>query len=455
MNLINIFTREYSVQYTEVSIRSLGYEVKKYIPKLVLSQAYIPERDNNQGCYADKNEWKIFLGSLNKKYSDKNRLSNFLLEFHKYGDGYVDTAKKTYDNNLGVIDNDGLKKYYIEYQKKLIIYTVFLWVGFLLNNIYSDKIKTLLEKKGAGNLVGSILTPTKLSGILKLQDKLVKIKKNGNLEGKELSKLLKKYAWMSCLDVHNDPWTEKDLIDFYNNLKSPEQASNFTDLIEKIKLDEEELKLIRLARELVYVKDMRDEYRRQGVYYSIPLFTEIAKRLGVSRKELAYFTQNEIIKALKNDKPLNKKISVDRQNGFLIYWNDKKIYITSKSQEIAEFVKKNTYKQDGTTKSLKGTVASAGLANGKVRIISGIKDLNKVKKGDIMVAITTHPDYVPAMHRANAIITDEGGLTSHAAIVSRELKIPCIVGTKMATRILKDGDIVEVDANVGLILLMK
>lgn len=69
----------------------------------------------------------------------------------------------------------------------------------------------------------------------------------------------------------------------------------------------------------------------------------------------------------------------------------------------------------------------------------------------ILVAVTTHPDYVPAMRKAVAIITDEGGITSHAAIVSREFCIPCIVGTKMATKILNDGDLVEVDANNGVV----
>jgi phosphoenolpyruvate synthase/pyruvate phosphate dikinase len=67
-------------------------------------------------------------------------------------------------------------------------------------------------------------------------------------------------------------------------------------------------------------------------------------------------------------------------------------------------------------------------------------------QGNILVCPMTLPDYVPAMKKARAIITNEGGITCHAAIISRELKIPCIVGTKIATQVLKDGDRVEVDA---------
>ena len=79
----------------------------------------------------------------------------------------------------------------------------------------------------------------------------------------------------------------------------------------------------------------------------------------------------------------------------------------------------------------------------------------KMKKGDIMVSIATDPDVVPAMKMAAAIVTEQGGITSHAAIVSRELGIPCIIGTKIATEVLKDGDMVEVNVNHGWVRKLK
>ena len=78
-----------------------------------------------------------------------------------------------------------------------------------------------------------------------------------------------------------------------------------------------------------------------------------------------------------------------------------------------------------------------------------------MKDNEILVSPMTVPDYLPAMKKAKAIITDEGGITCHAAIVSRELGIPCIVGTKIATQVLKDGDRVEVDANKGIVKILK
>lgn len=98
---------------------------------------------------------------------------------------------------------------------------------------------------------------------------------------------------------------------------------------------------------------------------------------------------------------------------------------------------------------LEGLPASPGIASGPVCIIKDLNELYKVKKGDVLVTEMTTPDFVPAMKRAIAIVTDQGGSTCHAAIVSRELGIPCIVGTTHATQTLKDGQVITVDANHG------
>ena len=100
---------------------------------------------------------------------------------------------------------------------------------------------------------------------------------------------------------------------------------------------------------------------------------------------------------------------------------------------------------------LKGLGASPGVAGGPVRIVSEDMNLEVVKKGDVMVTSMTSPDMVPAMTRAAAIVTDEGGMTCHAAIVARELGIPCIVGASHATELLKDGEKITVDGSMGVV----
>jgi pyruvate,water dikinase len=100
---------------------------------------------------------------------------------------------------------------------------------------------------------------------------------------------------------------------------------------------------------------------------------------------------------------------------------------------------------------LTGSAASPGIIAGKIRFLKSPKQIHQLKKGEILLTVMTTPDYVPAMRRSAGIITDQGGQTSHAAIVSRELGVPCIVGTKTATKTFKTGQEVTFDGSTGKI----
>lgn len=104
---------------------------------------------------------------------------------------------------------------------------------------------------------------------------------------------------------------------------------------------------------------------------------------------------------------------------------------------------------------LKGMVAYKGRATGTVRRVMGVEQVPLVQEGEIIVASMTLPEFLPAMKKAAAFVTDEGGITCHAAIVARELQKPCIIGTKVATNVLQDGDTVEVDAEAGVVKKIK
>ena len=124
-------------------------------------------------------------------------------------------------------------------------------------------------------------------------------------------------------------------------------------------------------------------------------------------------------------------------------------------QEVPEAFKKLDVRE------FSGRVVSQGHAQGRVSVInvadlqSLAKDIKKFKKGDILVTQMTQPNMVILCEQAAAIVTDEGGITSHAAVIAREFKIPCIVGTEIATKVLKDGDLVEVDAEKGVVRKIK
>jgi len=102
-------------------------------------------------------------------------------------------------------------------------------------------------------------------------------------------------------------------------------------------------------------------------------------------------------------------------------------------------------------KQLKGIAASYGTVQGKVRIILSPKNNDRIKEGEILVTKYTNPLFTPAIIRASAIVTDSGGKTCHGAIIARELGIPCVVGSEKATKVLKDGLMVIVDGEQGVV----
>lgn len=110
---------------------------------------------------------------------------------------------------------------------------------------------------------------------------------------------------------------------------------------------------------------------------------------------------------------------------------------------------------DTNTSVIHGTVGNRGKARGKVSIILNVDDFHKMAPGNVLVTTMTTPDYVILMQQAAAIVTDIGGMLCHAAIMSRELGKPCIIGTKVATQVLRDGDEIEVDADKGIVRVLK
>ncbi len=188
---------------------------------------------------------------------------------------------------------------------------------------------------------------------------------------------------------------------------------------------------------------------------------------GLFRNEMGDNEKQQIPKAEQEKQKLNekeikelarlgKKLEEHYQKPQDIEWAIQRgeIFIvqTRAVTTFKEHTEERSVIQEETGKILlKGETASAGIATGPVKIVRRMEELNKVQKGDILVTRMTTPDQVPAMQRAAAIVTDEGGLTCHAAIVSREMGTPCIVGTEHATDVLKDGELVTVHATRGIV----
>lgn len=241
----------------------------------------------------------------------------------------------------------------------------------------------------------------------------------------------------------------KEIMDFPKKTKERIQA-----IIKKYRISSEITKIAKGLRYSIWWQDFRKKYIFMAIETIETFANEISRRKKINKKDLYQYLPEEMLKLIKHNIH-TPNISL-RRSGFLEYYTEQqgvqRLVGDDANKIIEPFL---LQKVDNNIKELKGLVVSSGKVTGKVSIVLSPKNVEKIKKGDILVAPMTSPDFIVAMKKAAAIVTDEGGMTSHAAIVSRELKIPCVVGTKIATKVLKDGMNVEVDATKGIVRILR
>lgn len=282
-----------------------------------------------------------------------------------------------------------------------------------------------------------------------------------------------KHAWVYYVYL-GPAYTEKDFFEFIKDylhkevsptekleqVKSRKQevASLREKYIEDLKPNEFERMILKLVSKLVWAKPRRKDYQSKSYYHLEKLLREIARRLSISVSQARSIPIDLLVTSLeKGEVDLSIINSIykfhvclpDENSGVLVFSNEEA------NDFLSRYVKSEKSEDIKDIKEIKGVVAYKGKAKGKVKVINSPADMGKMQEGDILVSLATTPSIVPAMKKAGAIITDEGGLTCHASIVSRELGITCVVGTKFASKILKDGDMVEVDAITGIVRILK
>lgn len=217
----------------------------------------------------------------------------------------------------------------------------------------------------------------------------------------------------------------------------------------QLQFEEKWRELFSIYAQFMITKWYRRYAQIESLYYADRLISEMADRLNVSNHEVRCMLFEEMEAALLRGE-IDRDLLRERTKFCTLYVEKgfAQVLVGDAARKLAQSAEQ---KIDKGVRELKGQCASLGYAKGRVRIILEPKDMAKMQKGDILVAIATNPDVVPAMKKAAAIVTEQGGVTCHAAIVSRELGIPCVIGTKIATKVLKDGDEVEVDAAKGIV----
>jgi phosphohistidine swiveling domain-containing protein len=271
-------------------------------------------------------------------------------------------------------------------------------------------------------------------------------------------KLLRKHA-LKNFYVDNS-WentkvlTEKDFLKKMDEVEDPEEEikgltqdweQEHENLRKKHGISNNLMNVLYYFRHLFIIRDKRKQHTLLSNHYYDALFYRLAQLISLRFEDMGVITVDEVSKKF-SPKTIRDKIN-ERKSLLIEIYPDKKILAGSKALKIYNALQKSY----GLVENLKGKSAARGKTTGIVRVIMGEAHFSKFNEGEIIVAPMTRPEYVPLMRKAVAVITDEGGITCHAAIVSRELGIPCIVGTQKATSKLRDGMLVEVDADKGII----
>jgi phosphohistidine swiveling domain-containing protein len=417
----------------------------------------------------------------------KDLLSSSFHEFYeKRGlpvlHGFKEYCKRIAETNLEKKSLSELRALHEEYTLKADEFTNVLWIIFLTDDFFTEelgkRLKKHVEKNGLKQdwkqLQETIVSPEEKTAVFQQTIDLLEAAKRvrAGSERDEASELARKYAFFPVLNLDEEPlgreYFQKELdkvlnnpeIDLQNeinriNERFEQSGKNYLKARELLKNDEQLLILAEACHKISFHRDYRNDVRRESAFHARKLYQEIAKRLQVGFSELLFMNREEISESLEKGRiavaqsglESRRKCcalaSIDGETCFIL---DQKT-----AEELFELIEPRL-----RIREFKGIAASPGRVEGRAKIILNIqKDAPKLKTGDVLVTSMTNLDFLPLLAKAAAVITDEGGLLCHASIVSRELKKPCITGTRIATKVLKDGDWVEVHANHGLVKVIK
>ena len=448
-NFQKLLSRKHATLTDDILIHAWNDE--KRFSSLTGIQEYVKNLEIIDGDFYFDLNW---MEEITRKYSDKDLkiFRTFIKEGYSHGER-LKSFVRGLNNRINIQDAFWES---VELLKNLL---VFLPETHPLAKAIEMHVADILKTKGVGEgkLMKTLLevsAPEKLNGssleikeLKEIQEKASKDKKF-NLD-KALKEHTDKYAYLGYREPFSQGYNKEFFRKRLEKLKSEESVPKK----HKLSFNKSEREYIDLLREFVYFRNYRTEKLYEALYYLEQVWRKLSVKYGLGEKDIGYYLLEEIGKLLNESKKVKDSKISERILGYaMLLHNDQIELITG---EALRDKKDSLNKVDSTIKEIKGSAAYRGKASGNVRIVLKASEQNKVSEGDILVTTMTTPDFLPAMQKAIAFVTDEGGVTCHAAIIAREMKKPCIIGTKIATQVLKDGDLVEVDTNKGIVRKIK
>lgn len=436
----------------------------------------------NQYFYMDEyNKTQKYI--LDKVIGDIDWAFKYYYRTEKAVENYFEIARQVEKTDLSKVSDKELAEFWDKMYKakelshsRSVVITWFLDSGEqpytqYIMNLIKRRLKSSGSKVKLSNALAILTTPTSKSiSNTEREEVLIFAIKNrrriGKLTSKEFEPIAKKYGWLEHSYIDDPKSPEEYLVDIQKyilgqqdpgaELKAllQEREKNQKDqqkLSKELGFSQAELRILDYARRLVAHKNYRKEGQYFGSFMNQKIYREIARRFKLDIKILHLCLPWEIKPAVLKGKFKVEEINKRYDFSILHFYDRGRKYKLYTGEEGRRFRESLQFEKENISSTLKGMSAYPGKVTGTVKIVNSKADISKVEEGDVLVAHVTYPVYLPAMARAAAFVTDEGGLTSHAAIMAREFKKPSVVGTKTATKSFRDGDKVLVDANKGVV----
>lgn len=394
----------------------------------------------------------------------------FEIEANKVFGFFLDYCKEVPQKIDKKISNDELSKVLIDYTKEEDVWMNFVWLVFLLDDTLTNEVEKMIQTaKLTTSDLDIVMRPKNKTAALESKIKILElaVKKNqGKNISVDLRRLAEKYGFFSILNMDEEPFG----VEYFDREVSISMAGNPTlelktileeDLNyerewEKVKSkyenDKELMHILEACRSVAYYREHRNDLRQECYFYARVIYLEIARRAEVDITLLVFATRRELQDFLVHGIALDTNALIQRKVSSAIVsdYTNSEIKYEFEQDKIVDLWPHDSHNVKSEIKGI--PVSGHGIIEGKVKIIKDVvRDGKDFEEGSILVATTTNLTFTHLFNLSNAIVTDEGGLLTHAAIVARELKKPCIVGTQTATKLLKDGDQIKIDLTKGII----
>lgn len=467
----------FAVGESTVTSKKLGYPFQKSLTVWLQNGDYLDLED----------EWHQLRKVIEAEYKKDSRyLHSYADHCLAMGEEVTAFSKELQQREVKSSSNEELVAAYHSLIRKCQDFIPFMMSLHLVDELLTERFDDLLNqfisdrgltKQNFFEYQTALTLPFRKIFILAEKDDLmqlaVRIKKEQlSWDSKEVGDALEKhtanYRWSNAYLLEYPPFTlnhfrlkleemlASDVEPEYNSIQESEAhlRQQQAEYMDQVKGFGDLYDLAKTVQIFGFLRSYRVDVLFVAFVNCWNIVTELAHRLKLDVQDFIFLDSNEVAEALADRLKKYKSIIADRKEGFtsVVVKNDRYELSHADSEALLPYIK---LPEVQVTDRVEGATAYPGKIIGRCRVLHELDDMKKVEKGDIIIISMTDPNYIPAMDRAAAFVTDQGGILCHAAIVSREMKKPCVIGTKVGTKTFADNDLIEVDADNGVVTLLE